>query len=59
MTKKIQMIDIPSGWRYGFPREFDKPENQSYKDWLLEKGVPKEVADGTMLIFSRMWERDA
>ena len=59
MIKKITMIDIPKGWRYGFPREFDKPSYQSYRDWLLEKGVPEDHIDDTVLNFSRTWERDA
>ena len=42
--KTITMIDIPEGYLYGFPMEFDiDKEKQSLDDWLLSKGVPEEV----------------
>lgn len=37
-------IDPPSGWRYGFPKEYPRPLSMNYdsvKLWLIENGYPK------------------
>jgi hypothetical protein len=34
------MIDPPSGWRYGFPKVYDNPNDLSVEEWLLENGYP-------------------
>lgn len=36
------MIDPPSGWKYGFPKEYTKKEGQTPGDWLIENGYPEE-----------------
>ena len=55
--KTITMIDIPEGYLYGFPMEFDIDKNtQSLADWLLSKGVPKEVVDECR--YYRSWTRE-
>ena len=52
------MIDPPSGWRYGFPKEL--PEDLKpggINDWLISEGYPKEVIDELGEYFHyRMWE---
>jgi hypothetical protein len=41
---KIQMIDPPSGWRYGFPKQI--PANiTNVVEWLLENGYPQSEVD--------------
>lgn len=41
------MIDPPSGWKYGFPKEY--PEMmlpiEELKTWLVENGYPKDEVD--------------
>jgi hypothetical protein len=38
------MIDPPSGWRYGFPKEI--PNNVTdIMGWLVENGYPKNIMD--------------
>lgn len=40
----IKMIDPPSGWAFGFPKEF--PEGiTDVKGWLVKNGYPKEKID--------------
>jgi len=56
---KVTIIDISGGWRWGFPRVYDKPEEQSFTDWLVEKGVPKEFAKLDYVHqHCRMWEEE-
>ena len=42
MTTKY--IDPPSGWAYGFPKEF--PEGvEDVNKWLVDNGYPQEQID--------------
>jgi hypothetical protein len=39
-----KMIDPPSGWRFGFPKEL--PDNvKDVMKWLVENGYPKSEID--------------
>lgn len=47
------MIDPPSGWRYGFPKEL--PQNVgNMRTWLIENGYPEQEVDFA-LRYCRMW----
>ena len=37
----VTMIDPPSGWKYGFPKVYDNPNNLTATKWCLENGYPK------------------
>lgn len=55
---KVQMIDPPSGWKYGFP----KPLPEDVKDtcrWLVEQGYPQQEIDrfGDHFV-CRQWEQE-
>jgi len=55
MTKKL-MVDPPSGWRYGFPKEM--PEgipNGKELQWFVDNGYPKVMVDDGMLKYCRYW----
>ena len=40
----VRMIDPPSGWQYGFPREF--PEGVTdLSRWLFENGYPRRIIE--------------
>ena len=43
---RVQMIDPPAGWRYGFPKPY-VPENdlEHLDDWLLANGYPQREVD--------------
>lgn len=42
MTKYL--IDPPSGWKYGFPKEL--PENVTdLRQWLIDNGYPEDQVD--------------
>ena len=53
-----KMIDVPSGWRYGFPREIK--DGESLKELLEKSGYPKDQIDFAMQ-YTRHWieEEDA
>ncbi len=36
------LIDPPSGWKYGFPKPFDNPDNKTTEEWLVENGYPEK-----------------
>lgn len=55
---KITIIDPPSGWLYGFPKEDTRPDNQTPEEWFLEQGYPQRLIDQGMLNHCRFWEKD-
>ena len=56
MSKLI--IDPPSGWKYGFPRELPKDLTyEEFKQWLLDCGYPEKHIE-LALKYSRFWEED-
>lgn len=36
-------IDPPSGWKYGFPKVWDK--SQPIVDWLIDNGYPASIIE--------------
>ena len=40
----IRMIDPPSGWKYGFPKELPDDIEDTMK-WLVENGYPQKEID--------------
>ena len=47
------MIDPPSGWKYGFPKEL--PEDvEDIKQWLIDNGYPEKDIDENIK-YCRMW----
>jgi len=43
----MTQIDPPSGWKYGFPKDYDEkgPWPENLKEWCIAHGYPREVAD--------------
>jgi hypothetical protein len=46
------LIDPPSGWRYGFPKEYNNPDNIPLQEWLLQNGYPQYEIDTGRRAFS-------
>ncbi len=46
------IVDPPSGWKYGFPKEL--PEGKDYTELLREAGYPEKDIDFA-LRYSRYW----
>jgi hypothetical protein len=57
--RKVTIIDPPSGWRYGFPKELTVREGQTFYDWLIEQGYPKQLMDSLgEQFFCSQWEEE-
>ena len=53
------MIDPPSGWRYGFPKEIPQDQLGRVEAWLLEQGYPQWLLESFGDKFRyRMWEEE-
>lgn len=51
--KRVKIVDPPSGWRYGFPKEI--PEDvENLRQWFLDNGYPEKHVD-LALEYSRWW----
>lgn len=50
------MIDPPSGWKYGFPKQL--PENvKDLRQWLIDEGYPEKDVDFAVQ-YCRFWEQE-
>lgn len=52
------IIDPPSGWRYGFPREYNPVQGQTLEDWLRSKGYPDWLNTESNRSSCRYWDTD-
>ena len=52
------MVDPPAGWRYGFPRFYDKDQDGDLGEWLVKGGYPREDVDFA-LRYTRFFSRDS
>ena len=43
--KEITYIDVPSGWKYGFPIEIDLTKVKDLKQFVIDNGYPEEEAN--------------
>ena len=39
------IVDPPSGWRYGFPKVWNRKTHPDMKAWLVENGDPEKAAN--------------
>lgn len=37
--------DPPSGWKFGFPKIYDRNENPDFYKWIVEEGYPQSEID--------------
>lgn len=58
MMAKVQMIDPPAGWKYGFPKAL--PENVTdVRGWLVENGYPQKEIDACGdHFYCKRWEEE-
>lgn len=57
MSKTITIYDPPSGWRYGFPREYEPLLGETIEQTLLRDGYPQSEIDAGMAQYVRFWEK--
>jgi len=53
---RITIYDPPSGWRYGFPREYKPLPGESLEQTLLRDGYPQKEIDNAGADYCRFWE---
>lgn len=49
------LIDPAAGWQYGFPKVYDKKQDESLKDWLVRNGYPEKLAQEVQ--DNKLWVR--
>lgn len=57
-STRVLIIDPPSGWKYGFPKPYDKKIDQTLEEWLIENSYPRSLIDQNMSKYCRYWEGD-
>ena len=62
MSKKVTMVDPPSGWKYGFPKAMPQKflNGLEFNAWLVSEGYPQKLIDelGDQF-YCRHWQEDA
>ena len=52
-------VDPPSGWRFGFPKVWDKEKHEDFQSWLVAEGYPeKEIKKMGEYFHCRFWDAD-
>ena len=58
MSERI-FYDPPSGWRYGFPKEYLPLENETIEETLVRDGYPTSEFDiHGKVIYCRFWRKE-
>jgi hypothetical protein len=52
----MKIYDPPSGWMYGFPREYKPLPGESLAQTLLRDGYPQKAIDDGEATHVRFWE---
>ena len=52
------LYDPPSGWRYGFPKQYKPLEGEELKDTLLRDGYPQHEIDNGGDKHVRFWGQE-
>lgn len=57
LKMKLVWIDPPSGWRYGFPKLWNKDTVPNCVKFLIDNGYPHEIVEDLGdSFFVRCWE---
>jgi hypothetical protein len=49
-------VDPPSGWKYGFPKIWDRDKNPNMYEWLIQEGYPKTLIESLgKQFYVRQW----
>ena len=58
-NKTVLMVDPPSGYRYGFPKPYDKEKYPDFHAWLVSEGYPQREIDSLgEHFYCRFWHKE-
>jgi len=59
MSKRVLVVDPPSGWLHGFPKVIPKDvwggTEKEVTEWYIKEGYPQSLVDNGMLKHTRTW----
>jgi len=55
---KITIYDPPSGWQYGFPRQYLPQPGETIEETLLRDGYPQREIDNGGASHIQFWEQE-
>jgi hypothetical protein len=44
-VRTVTLVDVPSGWVYGFPKEINEAQMRDVKKFVVDNGYPKEMTE--------------
>ncbi len=54
----LTMVDPPSGWKYGFPKAYNKEKDGTLEEFYLHHGYPEKEIE-LALKYTRIWKENA
>ena len=45
IMSNLTWIDPPSGWKFGFPKLYDRDKYPDVNSWLVDNGYPQSMID--------------
>lgn len=57
MKITITIYDPPSGWLYGFPKQYLPLKGELLEDTLMRDGYPQKEIDAGMAKYVRFWDQ--
>jgi hypothetical protein len=55
---KVRVYDPPSGWQYGFPKNYSPEPGETIEQTLLRDGYPQELIDQGLAKYVRFWSHE-
>jgi hypothetical protein len=41
----VVLVDPPQGWKWGFPKRWDRAKHPDCREWMISEGYPRELAE--------------
>ena len=55
----MMMVDPPSGWKYGFPKEYNPATDGNMTEWIVRQGYPRDEMEKLgEHFYVRCWESE-
>jgi hypothetical protein len=45
------LVDVPSGWQFGFPKPLPDPYPENLREWVISQGYPRKWAEAEWFYF--------
>ena len=54
----MRIYDPPSGWQFGFPKEYKPLKGETFEETLFRDGYPQRLINQGMAKYCRFWSHE-